>query len=230
MNAQDPTLPASQRDVEALCRTLAHGDERARVEAASALILREDKSAIPLLCEIVRLGDNVARARAMEVLIEIGDASLLPHFREALSDHDWYVRLAAVVGLSKFGDSDVAVLLRRALTDRHVAVRRAAAESLGNIGDLSSLPALRARLHPIANEADEVKDACRRAIAQIEAAAQVAQWLPRPADLTATPRNLPRPADVPSETSLDSSPPPSSRRPSGLASLLRLFRRKVSER
>jgi HEAT repeat protein len=213
------------RAVASLCRTLAKGDERARLGAAQALIAIGDKSAVPPLCELAQLGDKLAQARALEVLVEIGDASLLPQFQSALSDYDWYVRLAAVVGLAKFGGIEVAVLLRRALMDSHVSVRRAAAEALGNLSDRASLPALRMRLHPLAMEADEVKIVCRRAIRKIEVATEAEKSLPRPVDSPFFPDNLPRLVDVSEDRWND---PPNVPPPNWWARFKAWLRRRVS--
>jgi HEAT repeat protein len=88
----------------------------------------------------------------------------------ALRDRDWNVCVRAAEALVKIGEPAVEPLIG-ALRDGNWNVRSRAAKALGKIGDRRALPALRARLGWIRGDPEpDVREACRKAITEIEAA------------------------------------------------------------
>ena len=145
---------------------LKDSDRYVRRDAADALGIIGDPSAIPYLAEALKDTDSVVRWNAVRALGKIGDPSAIPYLAEALKDTDYKVGSAAISALGKTGDpSAVPYLaevlkgsdsrttaayalgrigtqgLAEALKDADYRVRRSAISGLGNVGP-SAIPYL----------------------------------------------------------------------------------------
>jgi HEAT repeat protein len=121
--------------VEPAIRSLKDPNRDVRVEAARALGLLKNSSAIDPLLDCLGNSDSLLRKEAIYVLSLIGSGNkrVVDALIEMLKDESNEVRSAAAKALGRLADCSALDALREALEDHYWSVRRDAQNSMNNL-------------------------------------------------------------------------------------------------
>jgi alpha/beta superfamily hydrolase len=126
--------------VPELLRSLEDDDPETRADAAEALGLIGDSSALAALKEHMGDPDADVRVNVAVALIRIGDDALFPEVVKALRHEDPRVVVGAAIALGRLADRRVVPNLVEAFKTDNVEVGAAVAWALGQCGDAAALP------------------------------------------------------------------------------------------
>jgi hypothetical protein len=168
----------SDASIRALRAVLPNADPTIGLNAARALLWREDASGLEIVKRVFLPGpqalpDNLEQTVSNGIGFGIRDPKLIPDLEELLNSSSRYMRRGVVEALMRTGSPDALKGLRRALADPDFEVRYYSVAGLARIadGDTSMIP------HMNEFKADEIK--------------YVNYWRERPAkrELQTPPRN-----------------------------------------
>lgn len=135
----DPTVEATQPDVEEMLRCLESTDVSQRIIAARAFCELQDPRAIPHLIQLLSDACPLIRVSAAYALgRNPSDSAVLPLIHQFDQDWNGYVRKGVVWALGNCRDRRVLDPLVDALQNDISAVRLWAASSLGQLSDIGS--------------------------------------------------------------------------------------------
>ena len=120
--------------IDALAVAVKDKIRRVRLPALQALIMTEDKRALPHIAEALKDLDYRIAATASKGLINAGKPSV-KYILGFLNHDNWKVRLISVETLGNIGDKATIPALVERLVDEKIDVRRKAASALKQLGD-----------------------------------------------------------------------------------------------
>jgi HEAT repeat protein len=88
--------------------------------AASNILIRTGKEAVPVLIEDLKQVEFEQRAQIIEILGKIGDVSATPALVPHLKEEEVKVRLAAALALARIGDKGAGSLILQGIKDNQI--------------------------------------------------------------------------------------------------------------
>ena len=135
MQLMAQTKSATNQERDSLIKKLRDPDEKVRQQAAWALGVHRDRTAVPPLIAALKDTNGEVRASAAGALGDIGDKRAVTPLIVALKDPNDEVRARAADALGSLRDKRAVTPLIAALKDTNGEVRARAADALGYIGD-----------------------------------------------------------------------------------------------
>ena len=133
------TKSATNQERDSLIKKLRDPDEKVRQQAAWALGVHRDRTAVPPLIAALKDTNGEVRASAAGALGDIGDKRAVTPLIAALKDTSGEVRARAADALGYIRDKRAVIPLIDLLKDPDRIVRASAAGTLGELGDKAAV-------------------------------------------------------------------------------------------